>query len=98
MPATEYTKELDSAVEAVKTSEEWRREYMTLFLRDRENFRMGRYTDKVASIREGAGVVDDAALIKVLRISPTVFYLVKDELTKNPDWDDEQVAEEVDWA
>ena len=98
MPATEYTKELDSAVEAVKTSEEWRREYMTLFLRDRENVRLGGYIDKVASIREGSGIVDDAALIKVLRISPAVFYLVKEELTKHPDWDDEQVAEEVEWS
>ena len=51
MPATEYTKELDSAVEAVKTSEEWRREYMTLFLRDRENVRLGKYADKVELIR-----------------------------------------------
>ena len=97
-PTSEYTKELDQAVSAVKSSEEWRREYMTLIERDQENFRLGGYTDKVASIREGSGIVDDNVLMKVLRITPNIFYLVKDEISRHPDWDDEQVAEEIEWS
>ena len=97
-PTTEYTKKLDQAVNAVKTSEEWRREYMTLIERDRENFRLGGYTKTVSSIRENAGSVDDELLMKVLQISPNIFYLVKDEISKHPDWDDEQVAEEIEWS
>lgn len=37
-----FTKNLEDAVEAGKNCDEWRREYMTLQMRDRENYRKGR--------------------------------------------------------
>ena len=98
MPATEYTKELDSAVEAVKTSEEWRREYMTLFLRDRENVRLGKYADKVELIRHhmNSQPINIIASFVILpeQVCSDVISLIK----AHPDWDDEQVAEEIEWA
>ena len=36
-----YVKELQSKVEAAKRNEEWRREYMTLLMRDKENIEKG---------------------------------------------------------
>ena len=36
-----YIKELDKAVEEVKKNREWRREYMTLLMRDAENLEKG---------------------------------------------------------
>lgn len=39
MPA--FVKRLDEAVEKAKKNEEWRREYMTLLMRDRENIEKG---------------------------------------------------------
>lgn len=37
----EFVKELDAEVTKVRTSKEWRREYMTLLMRDRENVEKG---------------------------------------------------------
>ena len=38
---TNYTKKLDVAVQKVKNDEEWRHEYMTLYMRDMENQKIG---------------------------------------------------------
>jgi predicted transposase/invertase (TIGR01784 family) len=40
-PRSKLTKSLEEEVQKVKSSEEWRREYMTLFMRDRENRELG---------------------------------------------------------
>ena len=37
VPENDFVQALDSAVEKAKRNEEWRREYMTLLMRDREN-------------------------------------------------------------
>ena len=37
-----YTRSLEKEVRAVRSSEEWRREYMTLFMRDKENREIGK--------------------------------------------------------
>jgi predicted transposase/invertase (TIGR01784 family) len=37
----EYTKKVDAAVYKARQNKEWRREYMTLFMRDLENREMG---------------------------------------------------------
>lgn len=36
-----FVQALDNAVEKAKVNEEWRREYMTLLMRDKENFEKG---------------------------------------------------------
>ena len=46
-----FVKKLDEAVVKAKKNEEWRREYMTLLMRDRENVEKGRAEGYVASIR-----------------------------------------------
>lgn len=40
-PTDLFTKSLDETVEVVKQNKEWRMEYMTLLMRDREKFEMG---------------------------------------------------------
>lgn len=37
-----YTESLEKEIDAVKASEEWRREYMTLLMRDQENIEKGK--------------------------------------------------------
>lgn len=99
MPATEYTKEPDSAVEAVKASEEWRREYMILFLRDRENVRLGEYKKTVFQIRKNYKMDRTPdAIAGFLFIPAEKCSEVISVFMEHPDWDDEQVAEESDWA
>ena len=66
---------LDAGVKEVKNSEEWRREYMTLFMRDRENVKIGDYRRLVQQIRrkvdimtyeEMADIYDTSISMKIL--------------------------------
>ena len=41
VPENDFVQALDSAVETAKRNEDWRREYMTLLMRDKENFEKG---------------------------------------------------------
>ena len=63
---TNYTKNLDVAVQKVKNDEEWRHEYMTLYMRDMENQEIGKevgkeigkLADKISLIRENKDEYD----------------------------------------
>ncbi len=46
-PTTEYTKQLDEAVNLVKSSEERRHEYMIMAIRDLEKIAEGEYTGEI---------------------------------------------------
>jgi len=41
-PTDDYTESLEKEVGVVKASEEWRREYMTLLMRDKEKYSLWR--------------------------------------------------------
>jgi predicted transposase/invertase (TIGR01784 family) len=45
-PQSEYAKELDEAVKKARANVEWRREFMTLLMRDMENRRIGKVEGK----------------------------------------------------
>ena len=95
IPETEYAKELESAVAEVKKSEKWRREYMTLYLRDRENQRLGMFEEKVAIIRNSGENMEDNVLAKILRIDVEIVGMIRDLIYSHPDWDDEDIADEI---
>lgn len=92
-PTTEFAKELDEAVKKVKSSEEWRREYMTLLMRDNEMQQLGVMIERVNLIRRkndpmwknefieefGKDFVDD-----VIRL-----------IEEHPDWTDKEIASEL---
>ena len=96
-PESGYTKALDSAVTDVRKDEKWRREYMVLIERDRENRRLGGYTRSVAGVRNSRNSVDDKTLMRILMLHPSTYQAILDTIDKHPDWDDEQVAESVDF-
>lgn len=48
-----YVKKLQSKIEAAKSNEEWRREYMTLLMRDKENIEKGFQEGMKEGIKEG---------------------------------------------
>lgn len=48
-----YVKELEERIAKVKLSEEWKVEYMTLLMRDKENIEKGRQEGRVEGRREG---------------------------------------------
>ena len=48
-----FVRELDDAVKKAKTNREWRREYMTLLMRDQENLEKGRMEGRIEGRMEG---------------------------------------------
>jgi predicted transposase/invertase (TIGR01784 family) len=94
-PVTDYAKDLDKAVDEIKNSEEWRREYMTLLMRDKENIKIGEYVDKIAAIREARNDVDRSILMRMFRLDDSEFDKVILFIDERPDWDNEDIAEAI---
>lgn len=94
-PKGEYAKDLEHAVDEVKKSEKWRREYMTLLMRDKEQQKFGKYVDKVSVVRNSVDVVTDDILARQLGIDVTVVEKIHEYINEHPDWDDEDIADEL---
>ena len=95
-----YSKELDDAVNELKSSEERGQEYMMLMTYGAEQRAIGKYIQKVESIRDWYEDNDDLPaerLAKSLRISLPVFEGVIALIKAHPDWDDEEIADKANW-
>ena len=97
MPESSYTKALDSAVTDVRNDEKWRREFMVLMERDRENQRLGGYRTRVAQARKFRNRFTRDELAEFCFVSPDLLKAILDTIDAHPDWDDEQVVENVDF-
>lgn len=98
-PKGNYAKGLEHAVDEVKESEKWRREYMTLFMRDKENQRIGSYERLVSVIRRGQkkleqGKLEYEELIDLADTDMSTYDKIVDLINNHPDWDDEDIADE----
>ena len=98
---SEYTKELAQEVEFVKSDEKWRREYMLMMEAYAMRTDLGMHKQVVRQIRKRLrrnphGLTDD--YVDALDISMTDAITVKDALDSHPDWDDEKIAEAIDWT
>lgn len=96
-PNSEYTRKLEKAVEEIRSDEKWRREYMVLNEMMRESRRLGERRRSVAQIRKFRGRFNANELAEICFISPEALKTVMDAIDAHPDWDDEQVAENVDF-
>ena len=94
-PENDYTRELDRTVTAVRNDEEWRREYMVLNEMLLDNRRLGEYKRSVSMVRNFRGRFDSQALTEIAYNSPKLLASILDTIDAHPDWDDEQVAENV---
>lgn len=94
-PKGSYAKELEAAVEEVRQSEEWRREYMTLLMRDKEQQKLGKYSTIVSAIRLNRDIYSSKAFVNMFRISEEMYDKIIYYIDSNPDWDDEDIAEAV---
>jgi len=94
-PQSEYAKDLQAAVEEVKQSKEWRREYMLLMMRDKEQQKMGVYRHIIAALRINRETASKDLCIKMLNIDEELYEKIVYLLDKNPDWDDEEIAETI---
>lgn len=81
----------------VKESEEWRRKYMVMMERDRGNIRLGEYKEKVATVRALKDRYRQDDLAMIIRIKPAIVSLIIRIIEEHPDWDDEEIAENIDF-
>ena len=56
---------------------------------------LGEYKRIVYQIRGNNGLLTDETMIAFMKITPTVLSCVRKALSKHPDWDDEDITEEV---
>lgn len=94
-PTSEYTKELDDAVKSVKENEVMMMDYMSINANNFEQQEFGVYKTYVRQIRGTDGEVPDDMLIKILKIKPQILTNIRFVITQHPDWNDEEVADEV---
>lgn len=64
---------------------------MTLLMRDKENFKLGKTVNLVNQIR-GLGDDQIATASYFLKVEPTFIHTVLELIEKYPDWDDEDIA------
>ena len=96
-PETGYTRALDSAVTSIRKDEKWRRDYMLLSEKLRESKRLGRYADRVSHVRKFRGRFGANELAEIYTLQPKAVTAILDAIDAHPDWDDETVAENVDF-
>ncbi len=94
-PETEYSRMLDEAVKKVKHNEARRTEYMNINTFAIDEREMGEYMKIVSQIRINDKRLSDSDIVSILNIKPVVLYCVRKALSEHPDWDDEDIAEEV---
>ena len=60
-----------------------------------DNIELGDYRRIVKQIRINDKRFSDSDIVSILGIKPIVLYCVRKALSEHPDWDDEDIAEEV---
>lgn len=68
---------------------------MTLFMRDKEHERFGKYVEKVSVVRNSGNEVGDIVLSKLLGVEIEIIERIHDFICEHPDWDDEDIADEL---
>ena len=96
-PNSEYTRALDKAVEEIRSDEKWRREYMVLNEMIRSRERLAEHRRSIAQVRAFRNELQMDQLARFTFISPEALKSILDTIDAHPDWDDEQVAENVDF-
>ena len=104
IPESEYTKDLDTAVDNVKKDKEWGREYMTLYMRDMENQKIGKeigekigkeigkFVDKISLIRGKKDKFDEDTLADLYDIDKEKCRKIIFYIEEYPEMDDEEIA------
>ena len=96
-PKSDYAKELESAVTETRADKKWRVEYMLLIERDRRSKRVGRYMERIAHVRELRNRYTGDELAERCFVTPQQLPVILEVIDAHPEWDDEEVAEHVDF-
>lgn len=94
-PESDYAKMLDEAVKDVKRSEERRLEYMSINANVGDEREIGDYRTYVNQIRGNDGLLTDEQMLAFMHIDKKTLDDIRLVISQHPDWDDDDVAEEV---
>ena len=98
-----YTESLEKEIDAGKASEEWRREYMTLLMRDQENIEKGKEIgEKLGDLSRGIRVVKSNMskysvheLASLLEFDCDMIQKMIEQILAHPEWDEKKIASEI---
>ena len=92
-----YTKDLDKEVVSVKSDEKVRMQYMLLMEAYAEQRLLGRGKTIVQTIRRMVDKLSLEQMAFFMDVSVSECEEVIELIKEHPDWDDEQIAMEIDW-
>ena len=95
--STEYTKALDAEVESIKSDEKVRMQYMLMMEAFAHERSMGKYIHLISLIRNAIGDFTTKQMAKYFVVSEKFCEDAVKCIQTHPDWDDEQIAEQIDW-
>ena len=95
--STDYTKALDAEVASVKSDEKVRMQYMLLAEAYARERRMGAYKKVVSQIRKAIDQLSPGQMARFFDIKEADCSAAIACIEKHPDWDNERIAEEIDW-
>ena len=97
-----YTESLKEEITEVKESEEWRRRYMKLFIRDCENIELGKEIGKeIGELSVGIRMlkrneeIAKEEVAELLGCDTAVIQKMRDLIQAHPDWEAERIASEL---
>ena len=94
---TEYTKSLDKEVATVKADEKFRRQYMLYMEALANEKNLGEYKRVVSLIRKSIKRLSTQEMADYFDVTEENCADVINCIQEHPDWDDEQIAEEIYW-
>ena len=95
-PKGEFSEALDKAVNEIKNSEEWRREYMTLLMRDRENQQLGETRKVVLQLRKNISKMTPESMADIFDVDVQIVERIISLIKEHPDMDNEDIALELE--
>lgn len=94
---------LNDEVALAKQNKEWRREYMTLLMRDQENIEKGKEIgEKLGDLSRGIRVVKSNMskysvheLASLLEFDCDMIQKMIEQILAHPEWDEKKIASEI---
>jgi len=98
-----YTESLKDEITEVKVSEEWRRRYMKLLIRDQENIELGKEVGKelgelstcVRQVKTNMEQFSASQLASLLGFDQLTIEEILESIKAHPDWSNEKIATEL---
>ena len=94
-----YTESLKEEITEVKVSEEWRRRYMKLLIRDQENIEIGKELGELSTcvrqVKNNLERFSADQLASLLGFDQSTIEEISESIKAHPDWSNEKIATEL---